>query len=158
MTPNLINQLNRDQVLSNNLDWQDGQQMQKLFRSQLEHFDLIDSIFWGSDTGEFVGLARIDGKQPHLMIAGEKTNGNIQFFSLDESGNPLVMVNEKPDFPVKSRTWYQAAIASGHGVWGDIFSYHAYPKMALAASVAVRNPQGQINNWGICQQLFFGQN
>lgn len=33
MTPNLINQLNRDQILSNNLDWQDSQKMRKLLRS-----------------------------------------------------------------------------------------------------------------------------
>ncbi|MDT9295439.1 MAG: ATP-binding protein [Arthrospira platensis PCC 7345] len=144
MTPNLINQLNHDHLLSNNWDGQYSQQMQKLFRSQLDNFDLIDSIFWASQTGELIGLARIDGQQPHLMLSGKNTNGNIQFWSLDESGNSVIMVNETPDFVVTTRTWYQAAIASQDGVWGDIFSYHAYPRMALAASVAVRNPQGEI--------------
>ncbi|MEB3886313.1 ATP-binding protein [Lyngbya sp. CCY1209] len=142
--PHQINQLNRDAVLSQKLDLKQSDKILDQFWMEVNNFSSIDSIFWGDEREEFLGYGRIDGENLYLMVAGRATGGNIQFFALDASGNPRKMVNEAPDFLTRDRPWYRAAIASDGPVWGEIFTYHAYPKMALPASLAVRDSRGEL--------------
>jgi len=143
-TSHRINQLNRDAVLSQQLDVRQAEQIRDQFWAELNNFRSIDSIFWGDERGELVGFGRIDGENLYLMVSGQATGGSIQFFTLDASGKPGQMVNEAPDFASRERPWYRAAIASEGPVWGEIFTYHAYPKMALPASLAVRDSRGEL--------------
>ena len=143
-TPHLINQLNLDAFELGYINVEDVRGIKVHFEQQIQSFETIDSIFFGSEEDEFIGIQRLNNDVLQLMKAGTSTGGSIQFHNLDDQGKVINLVREVPDFPIRKRPWYTAALKSGKPVWGNIFTYHAYPKMAIPASVPVVDNQGNV--------------
>ncbi len=142
--PHLINQLNLDAINDGYIDINNGKQLQHHFWIQVQRFKTINFIFFGSQKNEFIGSGKFDDSPLLMMKAGASTQGSIQFFELDAQGKPTKLVRETPNFPIRQRPWYKAALNSEHSIWSPIFTYHAYPEMALPASVVVKDKQGKV--------------
>ncbi|MDJ1180867.1 ATP-binding protein [Roseofilum sp. BLCC_M91] len=151
--PHQVNYITLDAVELGYLQIKNFPQLQKHFLQQLQRFDRIDSVFFGSEQNEFIGIARGTEDQRQLMRAGEATGGSIQFHLLNEQDRPIKLLNETPNFPIRDRPWYKVAVQSQQEVWGPIFTYHAYPRMAIPASVAIRDDAG--NLIGVLGNNFF---
>ncbi len=150
--PHTVNQVTLDSLQLGYLEMEDLGKLQKHFIRQLQSFKSIDSLFFGSETMEFIGI--INGpKGLELMKAGQETQGAIQFYALNDRGTPIELLKKAPHFPIRDRPWYQAALQAQKEVWGPIFTYHAYPKMAIPASIPIKNQQG--NLIGVLGNNFF---
>ncbi|MDJ1169280.1 ATP-binding protein [Roseofilum sp. BLCC_M154] len=150
--PHQVNQATLDVVELGYLQIDNFPQLQKHFLKQIQRFDPIDSVFFGSEQNEFIGISRGTDQEKQLMIAGKATGGSIQFYLLDQN-IPVQLLGETPNFPIRDRPWYQAALQTEGEVWGPIFTYHAYPRMAIPASVAIRDDAG--NLIGVLGNNFF---
>ncbi|MGG6297667.1 EAL domain-containing protein [Leptolyngbya sp. AN02str] len=151
--PHLINQLNRNTIQRRYLDPNNSAALYQHFFQQAHDFPNIGSIFFGTPEGEFVGNGQIEHGTHQLMIAGPSQGGSIRFYDVDEDGKQQRLAQETPNFVVQQRPWYKAAIAAGQPTWGDIFMYHAFPVLALPASVPVYADDGSLI--GVAGNNFF---
>jgi signal transduction histidine kinase/FixJ family two-component response regulator len=143
--PHLINQINVDAVNLGYLDVRSLRNLERHFLSQSRAFPTIDFIFFGSEKyQEFVGIGRGENGTLQVMTSGYFTNGNIRFYDLDAQGHRLRLAQEAPNFEIGKRPWYTKAVQTGQFVWSEVFTYHAYPEMALSASVPVTNQTGEV--------------
>lgn len=151
--PHQVNHITLDAIELGYLQIENFPQLQNHFFKQLQRFDQIDSVFFGSEQNEFIGISRGTDHQKQLMRAGKTTRGSIQFHLLNDQNLPLQLIKETPNFPIRDRPWYKAALQTEGEVWGPIFTYHAYPRMAIPASVAIRDDAG--NLIGVLGNNFF---
>ncbi|MDJ1173077.1 ATP-binding protein [Roseofilum capinflatum] len=151
--PHQVNYMTLDALELGYLQIENFPQLQQHFLKQLQRFDRIDSVFFGSEQNEFIGIAHGRDNRLQLMRAGKATGGSIQFHLLNQQDRPIELINETPNFPIRDRPWYKVAVQSQQEVWGPIFTYHAYPRMAIPASVAIRDDAG--NLIGVLGNNFF---
>lgn len=135
--PHLVNRLNRDAVSLGYLDPTDLEALNRHFFYQAKLFPTVASFLWGSETEQFIGTGSFYGRDYQRMEAGTHLGGSIRFYAVDEQGRSTKLLSETPNFPIRSRPWYTAAVNAGKPTWGEIFPYHAYPLMAMPASVPV---------------------
>ncbi|MGP1387408.1 MAG: GAF domain-containing protein [Thainema sp.] len=135
--PHLVNRLNRDAVSLGYLDPTDLEALNRQFFYQAKLFPTVESIFWGSETEQFIGTSSFNDYEYQRMEAGAHLGGGIRFYAVDQQGNPTELLSETPNFPIRDRPWYSAAVKAGKPTWGEVFTYHAYPIMAIPASVPV---------------------
>ncbi|MGB3491374.1 MAG: PAS domain S-box protein [Elainellaceae cyanobacterium] len=154
--PLLVNQLNEKAERLGYIDLQDSEQLYRHFFEQSEDFETVESIFYGGADGEFIGKTHLESaerSQDLQMVAGAKTQGSIQFYGLDAKGKPVDLVREVPDFDPRDRPWYKTAVAAGKPVWGEVFTYHAFPVLAVPAMVPIYDSEGDVQ--GVLGNNFF---
>lgn len=142
--PHLINQLNLDAIKSGYIDIDNMQNLKYHFWLQVQSFKTISFILFGSEKDEFIGVGRFDQSGLLMMKADPSTQGSIQFHELDAQGNPQKSIQETPNFIIRERPWYKAALQADQSIWSPIFTYHAYSEMVLPASVVVKDNQGKV--------------
>jgi len=141
--PPLVLKLTLNDIELGNLDVNDFDQLKQYFLKQQQIFDHVVT-FYGSEAGEFIGIGEMQPNSLQMMRSGRSTDDTIRFYTLDAQGNPLKLVQETPNFIIKERPWYPAALKAGKPVWGQIFTYHAYPQVTLPSSVPVQDANGQL--------------
>ncbi|MGL4502086.1 MAG: response regulator [Planktothrix sp.] len=142
--PHLINQLNLDAIKSGYIDIDNMQNLKYHFWLQVQSFKTINFILFGSEKNEFIGVGRFNNSGLLMMKADPSTQGSIQFYELNSQGNPQKLVQETPNFIIRQRPWYKAALQANQSIWSPIFTYHAYPEMVLPSSVVVKDNQGKV--------------
>jgi signal transduction histidine kinase/DNA-binding NarL/FixJ family response regulator len=141
-TPKLINELNLNEVARGHVSPEDLEGMRRLFVDQSQLFEA--SVFFGSETEEFVGATYVEDGVSQLMIAGEATEGAIVFFNTNAQGDILEVVSQAPGFQIRQRPWYVEAVAAGGPVWSEVFSYHIFPEMVISSSVPLVDETGAL--------------
>lgn len=149
--PILINTINLDEIRLGHVRTDTLDDMRRLFVSQSQIFDA--SIFFGSEANEFMGAVPVERGVSQIMMAGQATQGAIEFHATNAQGDVLGLVNSAPNFPIRDRPWYVKAVEQDRGVWSEIFSYHIYPEMVISASVPVKDETG--NLIGVLGNNFF---
>lgn len=81
--PHLINQLNLDAFRLGYLNLNDVDSLQEHFFRQMQSFESIGSIFFASETNEFIGFSRIEYPEIQLMRASPAFQGSIRFYEVD---------------------------------------------------------------------------
>ncbi|WP_416671907.1 hybrid sensor histidine kinase/response regulator [Egbenema bharatensis] len=153
--PFLVNQSTLDAIELGLLDLTDLPTLQRYFCRQSQSFDPVNFVYYGSAEGEFAGggfpLGRSRPMQVHLVERSQPEL--LRFYHSDAQGNPLQLVQETPNFVVQSRPWYVAAVESGQPTWGEIFTFQAFPTMAIPASMPIYNSDGRLQ--GVIANNFF---
>ncbi|MBD2233980.1 bifunctional diguanylate cyclase/phosphodiesterase [Phormidium tenue] len=144
-TSHLVNQLNYDAIALGQVDPTDSEALFRHFMRQSRSFPHIDSIMFGSASGEFVGHTNL-GQQAHQRMQGGPALGNhIQFVEVDQAtGQATRIVSSTPNWNTQTRPWYRAAVQAKGPAWGEIFPYHAYPVLAISASRPVYGDRGEL--------------
>ncbi|MEG4443983.1 ATP-binding protein [Microcoleus sp. AT9_B5] len=143
--PHLVNQINLEAVRLGQIDVQDLPRLERYFVQQVQLFPTAGSIMFGSQKYDvFIGALKPKKDTLQIMEAGQATGGSIRFYDMTKDGERIRLIQEKPDFKIEERPWYVAAVQAGKPVWGEIFSYHAFPEMVLPASVALNDSNGAV--------------
>ncbi|PSN17116.1 PAS domain S-box protein, partial [filamentous cyanobacterium CCP5] len=116
----------------------------RLFLIQSHELSSVRSIFYGQSNGEFIGIGQLEIGRYQQMRGGPSIGNGIRFYDIASDGKIRQLAPETPGWDTVSRPWYQAAAIAGKPVWGDIFTYHAFPVMALPASSPVYDDSGQL--------------
>lgn len=151
--PPMVNRLNLEAIQLGYVDINDPDSLYRHFYRQGQEFRAVEAIFFGHANGEFVGSVHFTADRYQQMRASPSQDNSIRFYDLDDSGNPTSLVQETVGWNTQTRPWYRAAVRVGKPVWTDIFTYHAFPVMALPAVMPVYGEDGAL--LGVLGDNFF---
>jgi PAS domain S-box-containing protein len=119
-TPHLINRINVDAVRSSQLDLQDLPKLERYLFWQLQQFNSVTTIIFGSNRGNFIASDRLTGKEL-IMVSDLSDTSKISMYALDSLGNrgKLQATFRQPD--ARKSLWYQAAVGAVKPTWAQIF-------------------------------------
>jgi PAS domain S-box-containing protein len=141
-TPHLINRINADAVRLGQLDVQNLAELERHLFSQLQQFDSVTTISFGSNQGDFVAAGRFAGEA--LILASNPSNPERVFlYEAGPLGNrgKLMTTLRQPD--VRERSWYQSAANAEAPTWTEIFPLGDGADLAINANRPLYNPTTQ---------------
>jgi PAS domain S-box-containing protein len=131
--PHLINQINADLIETGQLDQQDTSSLTRHYWRQRFLFESgrVSSIYFGSNQGEFTGLAYIDDGTWQFSRAGESTNGKYYRYDHDGKGNSTTLINQGKSYDPRQRPWYEQAQKAGKPTWSPLYSDFKNPRLTI---------------------------
>lgn len=147
--PHLINELNADAIALGQLDPKDSAALQRHFSRQLDQFESVGFIFFGSRHGGAAGGGRhFDGARTvdhtDLDPARGLISGTRYEYSADPAGEPLEQLKADPGFDARRRPWFEAAMAKAGPAWTDVYPLFVDQSLAVAASRPVYAADGEL--------------
>jgi two-component system, sensor histidine kinase ChiS len=129
--PHLIEQIHINTIRQKLLDPSNFQQMESYFWQQSQSLDPnIGTIAFANPKGEFVGANKPEG---YTVIANEATGNAIRRYAVDNQGNRIKLIKEKPNYDARTRDWYKAAVQAGGPTWSAIDTSALGDRLDLSA-------------------------
>ncbi|MFZ1029268.1 MAG: ATP-binding protein [Limnoraphis robusta] len=144
-TPKLVTEINEKAVLSGELDLQNTSELQRRILQQIQIFDTVNFIQFGTAQGNYMGIARHQDKFLSIDIKDKTTKGLIYTYAIDEQGKlgKRLKSSTIPYNPVV-RPWYQAALKAGKPTWTEIYNGFDNTGLSLTFVHPIKNNQNQI--------------
>ena len=145
--PQLINQTNANDVRLGKLSLQDPLGLEQHFWRQIQLFDAVSYIYFGSqDEVFFSGAERTPDGEFYVAYWDENApNSHFSTYETDSEGNRTKLVSAVPYFNMLQRPWYKAAVEAGRPAWGDIYVWAApYANLALPAVLPFYSTSGEL--------------
>ena len=144
-TPKLVTEINQKAVDLGELDLQNRDQLQRHIWQQIQIFEQINFIQFGTDRGNYIGIG--SNREPFLTIdiKDRTTDELIYTYKLDTQGNlERRLKSSNVPYDPTVRPWYQAAIQADQPVWVDIYNWFDNTGLSLTFVRPIRNNQNQI--------------
>ena len=141
-TPHLINRINVDAVRLGQLDVQDLSQVERHLSFQLQQFDSVTGILFGSNRGDFLSSSRHTGKST-ILVSEPLDTSKINVYRTDSFGNrgKLERTFRQPD--ARQRPWYKVGASSLKPTWTPIFKLGDRSDFSINATLPIYS---QTNN------------
>ena len=128
-TPHIVNQLNQDALDLGHLDLENLREMEQHFWRQSQIFKLVSYIQFGSNQGEFVGLAVNDDGTFRYQVT-EFTKA-LQTYAIDDQGNRGEFLETSPNFDSRLRPWYIVPQQADQPAWTEIYPWVNPPTLGI---------------------------
>ncbi len=142
-SPNQVNQINLDNHRLGILNFSDFPLMEKYLWRQIQHFPEIGFIGYAADSGEMIGVERLDNGKIEINLMNDSRH-NLRIYPTDSQGNKLTQRKVIPHFINQERPWYKKAVNAGKPTWSDIFIYQGTPRLAVSAVVPIYHKNNQL--------------
>ncbi|HIK12233.1 MAG TPA: PAS domain-containing protein [Oscillatoriaceae cyanobacterium M33_DOE_052] len=143
-TPLQVNRMNAAAVGLNLLDLENIPTLERYFWNQLRQFDELTFISLGTEKGIFVGAERLgDGTIAISRCTGE-TKYSLETWNSDERGNRRQLLQSKPNYDPRHRSWYEMAATTGQPKWSEIYVMQTTNRLSIAANQPIYNAQGKM--------------
>jgi PAS domain S-box-containing protein len=141
-TPHLINRINVDAVRLGQLNVQDLSQVERHLIFQLQQFDSVTGILFGSNRGDFLSSSRHTGKST-ILVSEPLDTSKINVYRTDSFGNrgKLERTFRQPD--ARQRPWYKVGASSLKPTWTPIFKLGDRSDFSINATLPIYS---QTNN------------
>nr|WP_242041617.1 response regulator [Alkalinema sp. FACHB-956] len=103
----------------------------------------VSAIYFGSETGSFVGIGLQSDRTWHGSLVNDSTDYRFQDYHLTPDGTLGSLIQVTKPFDPRRRPWYQQAIASHQPRWSQIYIDFLEKRPKITAIQVVRTPQGQ---------------
>ncbi|MTF37772.1 hybrid sensor histidine kinase/response regulator [Cyanobacterium aponinum] len=143
-TPLSINQINLDNRELGIIDFNNFSLMEKYLWYQINQFPHIGFIGYATETGNLIGVERLDDKEIEINIMDNSSPYNLRIYNLDQKGNKIAQKAVIPNFINQQRPWYQKAVEAREATWSDVFIYQGTPRLAISAVVPIYNQENQL--------------
>jgi PAS domain S-box-containing protein len=142
-TAKTINQINLDEFSQGLLDPGNARQLAHYFWKQGQLFRGLGTIAFAGRKGEFVGANQ---PEHYMVIAHPKLTGSaIRRYAPDGSGHlSEKILNEKPQYDARTRSWYQAAVQAGKPTWAGISPSVTGARLDLTAVAPYYDSKGEL--------------
>ncbi|HEY9734729.1 MAG TPA: ATP-binding protein [Trichocoleus sp.] len=142
--PHLINQLNTRAARLGAVDFNDTRALELRFWNQIQLYDSLSSIGFGSRDGRYVAGDRRGALFRLGHRDAQSPEGKLHMYETDELGNPTrLSYTGKANYDPRVRPWYKLGEQSLEGRWTDIFTYSAQPTFVISAVRAIQDENGQ---------------
>ena len=142
--PTQVNQINIDNRNLSILNLKNFPVVEKYFYRQIQVFSQIGFIGYATESGELVGVERLDNGKIEINLMEQSSIHNLRIYPTDLQGNKLTKRKTIPNFINQARPWYQKAVKAGKPTWSDIFIYQGTPRLAISAVVPIYNQNNQL--------------
>ena len=147
--PHRINELNANALELGQLDPRDAEGLGRHFWHQLQEFESVSFIFFGTPQGGAAGAGRIrDGTlvvdttpvDPELgLIAGTRYE-----YAVQGAGVRGELLKATEGFDARERPWFQGTVKARRPIWNEVYPFFAEKSLAVAASKPVFRPDGSL--------------
>ena len=116
--PHLIQQIHINTIRQKLLDPSNFDQMERYFWLQSQFLDPnIGTMAFANAKGEFVGANKAE---KYTVVANEITGNAIRRYAVDNQGERLNLIRERPNYDARTRDWYKTAVSAGRQTWSTI--------------------------------------
>ncbi|MCU0540636.1 MAG: PAS domain S-box protein [Oscillatoriaceae cyanobacterium Prado104] len=143
-TPHQINQIDADAIRLGILNPRDSDSLLRYFSKQIQTFDKVSYIQFGSEQKEFTGVERLDNGKLQVRRSNKSTGYNLHSYEPSASGEATKLLKITPNLDPRVRPWYVAPVKAGKPAWSEIYTYFDFPKLAITAGQPVYNNRGQL--------------
>jgi len=147
--PKQIQQLNANLIGEGLINLENLRSWRKVLLEQVQAFDGLSGITWGSVDGRSVGISRKpDGSGYEFAIKDEQTGPDIQKFNCDLTGRMDIRPVGIFPYDPRDRSWYKSVINGYKSTWNDPYALErqggADVTLALGYSQLFSDKEGQI--------------
>ncbi|MDQ2099368.1 MAG: PAS domain S-box protein [Tychonema bourrellyi B0820] len=143
-TPHQVNQLNVDAIRLGILNVQDSASLRRYFSKQIQTFNKISYIQFGSEQKDFTGVERLDDGKLQVLKSDQSTGYSFQTYAVSELGEPTELLQITPNYDPRIRPWYTAPVLANKPAWTKIYTYFDSPKLAITAAAPVYGDRGEL--------------
>ncbi|MEG5135937.1 MULTISPECIES: PAS domain S-box protein [unclassified Microcoleus] len=143
-TPHQINQINLDAIRLGILNVQDEVSLRNYFSKQLQTFDKVSYIQFGSEQKTFTGVEHLDDGNLQVRISNKSTGYNFHSYAPSEFGKSTKLLKTTPNYDPRTRPWYIAPARAGKPTWTKIYTYFDTPKLAITAAQPVYDKDNKL--------------
>jgi diguanylate cyclase (GGDEF)-like protein len=147
-SPTLVNQAMSDAIAQNLITLDLERPNPKIDRYLLDQMRLYPNLAWislGTEKGSNVGIWRPGENRPlQIAMANPENQYFGTYYATNDQGRTQKLKVEKPAFRVKTRPWYQQAVAAKKPIWTKIYPGFTPGTIFLAGSQPLYDPQGQL--------------
>lgn len=127
--PHAVNQLNQNALELGQLSADNLNSMERHFWRQIQVFDRISYIQFGTPKGEFVGLAANDDGSFTYQVT--EYSGDLQTYAIKQNGQRGKKLETSPNFKPQKRPWYLIPEKKDKPTWTDIYAWVNPPTLAI---------------------------
>jgi sigma-B regulation protein RsbU (phosphoserine phosphatase) len=147
--PKQIQQLNANLIGEGLINLKNLRSWRKVLLEQVQAFDGLSRITWGSVDGHSVGISRKpDGTGYEFAIKDEQTGQDIQKFNCDQMGRMDIKPAGIFPYDPRDRLWYKSVINGHKSTWNNPYALEREGDpgvtLALGYSQPFSDKQGQI--------------
>ena len=137
--PRVLAQINANAIELSQLNLQDTGSLTRQFWKQRHLFDSanVSAIYFGSISGEFIGLGFQDDKTWQIGRVGQSTTGKFYSFATDDQGNPTTLLDVGQPYDPRLRPWYKDAVEAGKPTWSEIYIDFKEPRLKVTLAQPV---------------------
>jgi len=131
----LLNEVNAGALRAGFLDMSSRESRERYFSSLLSRFDGAAMTYIGFPDGSFYGSRRNLQEAVENVVNNSETGGNSEYYSINEDGDSLALVQVVESFDPRTRPWYKTAVGRGRISFGTIYSHFVAKEPTLTASL-----------------------
>ncbi len=140
--PQLVNQVNKTEMRLGLVDPLDLDHLRLRFWTQLQDFQHVNYIYYGTHSGEIIGFQReLDGSYSYSTVDEDRRFITYALSSDFEMG----AVTEHGDlFDPRTRPWFTAAVQAGETTWTDIYVWFGRDDLCIDVASPVYADDGAL--------------
>ncbi|MCG8368372.1 MAG: ATP-binding protein [Pseudanabaenales cyanobacterium] len=133
--PHTVNQINADAIRLGLLDVEDFPLLEHHFWRQLQLFESVSYIQFGSKQGEFIGAERLGDEVFTFEVKDETTGDDKYVYAADGQGNRTAeQVGVSENYDPRRRPWYIAAKQADRTTWSQIYQFSSNAAVRLGVT------------------------
>lgn len=142
--PQLVTQVNANAVASGELDLENTTSLEKRLWNQMQTFESLRPIAFGSAQGEIHSVDRLQNTgELVIRVIDESTSGSYHTYSTNQQGDRVALISVSKTFDPRLRPWYQEAVRAGQATWSEIYPYFSSWGLAISATQPLYDAQTQ---------------
>ena len=127
--PHQVNQLNKNALDLNQLDFGNLTSMERHFWQQSQIFPTVSYIQFGDINGEFIGLEINDDGSVRYQATDFK--GALQTYEIEANGDRGKFLKSSPNYDPRKRPWYKVPQEENAPAWTNIYTWVNPPTLAI---------------------------
>lgn len=137
-TPTIFLEINRVFADFQRLNVDNLQDLHDTFWRQTQITPQINTLYFGSETGDFVEIEMKD--PPKVAIRNSTTAPYWEVYRLDQQGQKTTLLGKKKYDP-RQRPWYKEAIKQNNLVWSPIYLFADPPVLGITPAISLRDAE-----------------
>lgn len=152
--PQQLNQLNAQMLELGMLDFGKMPEAQLYFWRQVQTYETISHIGFTNTEGQYTRVGWVNRnltsdpsqkvEQPQIAEKLTPGEGNLNYYNINQEGNPTKLVKSVSNYDPRSRPFYKAALKKGQPTWSEIFTNWGYNVLQIYASQPFYDRDGQL--------------
>ncbi len=153
--PHLVNQINEDAARLGALDFNNLESSKSYLWKQVLRFKSIGHAGLANEKGQYLRVGwvnrSIGAEEPQLAEQLKLGTGDLIYYNLDKNGNPIKIAKTVPNYDVRKRPLYKAALKNNRAGWSDVYINFGYGSLQINASSTYYDTQGKLMGVFTCQ-------
>ncbi len=142
--PQQLNQLKANAFELGDLNLQDTPRVQRHFWKQLQTFDTVSVTYIATPAGDFIAARRTNDGSFLLQERSELTEGRMNYYAVNNNGEPTNLVKIRPKYDPRVRPWYTAATEAKTATWSKIYADFTSKGLGITAAQPLYDTSGQL--------------